>query len=427
MVIFQTQQTDGPQHPVLVAFQGCLADDEEIQVNVSSKGVGKKRKRIVATNINGIVHSGTDFGDDSIKNDTYNFAVGILDEDSQIMKISPVGHAFVLKPQLKAKRPVARNSSETSTYLERKQSLTEEFGSRKKKRALKAAQSNIILPENISGGAAVEQAMANQVVEDIAYDDSAIFTDAADQAIEENRLKLLPTFDATATTAEDVYPLGGIIAETVMKALERFYTMKALEPPDTKKCDDFDVGDPVIDESSALIADAEYLRWANFFKRGRACHVILSRLRDIHLVKSSKRNAKILKENTCHCLYLYFQMRFLQTVASDTNLPVSKVDVAAAMCDAPCEVVEHLEHTFGRYKKYRGQPAVVCSKDLRCVTAFTIFLAASQHIFVTQIHRDSLLLRIVVLALTLSSFSLDLTLLAAVRFFDIIFALFLRI
>lgn len=84
---------------------------------------------------------------------------------------------------------------------------------------MQAAQSNIILAENISGLTAVENAISEQ------YDDldaETALLNAADEALELNRQALLPKYDTSAATPEEAYPISDLIPNDVIRSLEEF-------------------------------------------------------------------------------------------------------------------------------------------------------------------------------------------------------------
>lgn len=84
--------------------------------------------------------------------------LGIYDEKKRKIKMisSANHHIYVMKPvvtnsQNNKQDNTPRNSSVLVDAVSRRQSLNEEFGSRKKKKALQAIKNNIILSENIVG------------------------------------------------------------------------------------------------------------------------------------------------------------------------------------------------------------------------------------------------------------------------------------
>lgn len=150
--------TEVDDFPKIVTFPlGVPENVEEMQINVAQKPSTKKVKTIVSSKINGITYKGTDFGD-SVKVEGCKYAVAIHDVKANKIRIVGANHVFGLEPQFDAFVAPVRQS--TMTYSERKKSLTEEFGSTKKKRAMKAAASNVISAENIAGVSALENALA---------------------------------------------------------------------------------------------------------------------------------------------------------------------------------------------------------------------------------------------------------------------------
>lgn len=151
---------DIKEHPVLVSMhQGLPQIGKPIEVECTTKKVGKKRKTMVTCKSGSVQYKGTDFGDQGNRLNSMNYAVGIVDEKTKEIRIIPVDHVFILSPQLE-QTPVTSTVAKSSvSSYEKKQSLAEAFGSRKKQRAVKAAQSNIISVENIAGATAIQQAL----------------------------------------------------------------------------------------------------------------------------------------------------------------------------------------------------------------------------------------------------------------------------
>ena len=157
MIDVKTQQPNVANFPTLSSFpQGVPGDVEESFVHVGRHIMknSKTAQTMVALEVGGLRCMGNDVGEHSTKNDSCAFAVGVYNSETKKMKIVPASHVYVLKPA--AIKPNGAADS-NMTNVEKRQSLTEEFGSRKKKRALQAAQSNVISAENISGAAEMEK------------------------------------------------------------------------------------------------------------------------------------------------------------------------------------------------------------------------------------------------------------------------------
>ena len=150
--------------PSIVSYpQGLPSNYEDCQIIAGKKGDGKSAKTIVLSQggSKSVQYRGTDFGENASSKNCCKFAVGVRNKTTGAIQIIKTDHVFVMRPNVDNERTKAsRNSS--MTYNERKSGLTEEFGSRKKKRAQAAAQSNIISAENISGASALENMLGNR-------------------------------------------------------------------------------------------------------------------------------------------------------------------------------------------------------------------------------------------------------------------------
>lgn len=108
--------------------------------------------------------------------DTNQFAIVVYNEQTRKFKIHIADHVYALRSaptedafNSSASDGIAAGNSKDSTLTapERRKSLIEEFGSKKKKRALRAAASNTISVENISGAVALENALYSANTGDI--------------------------------------------------------------------------------------------------------------------------------------------------------------------------------------------------------------------------------------------------------------------
>jgi hypothetical protein len=165
--------------PVLVAFpQGFPPNYEDCQIYAARKGTGKHLKTTVACKVNGLVYRGSDFDEFSSKKDVNKFAVGVYNPVTKELKVVPANHAYVMKPELNSSK-ITSIEPAAMTNLEKRQSLIEEFGSRKKKKSMQAAISNIISSENISGAVEIEEILSRKSV----GNDTSMLADAAHQAM----------------------------------------------------------------------------------------------------------------------------------------------------------------------------------------------------------------------------------------------------
>lgn len=152
--------TENNDYPLLLSFPMGIPE----QVDEMNLALAKKDGRSVKTQVVGelkqVVYRGSDFGDNSTSKNGNKYAVGIYNEETKTIRLVPTEHIFPMRPTIESKILPMRNSSFSS--LERRERLTGEFGSTKKKRALAAAQGNIILTDNISGASAIETVMSKR-------------------------------------------------------------------------------------------------------------------------------------------------------------------------------------------------------------------------------------------------------------------------
>lgn len=219
-------------YPRILSFpQGVPASHSKIELKVSLKGSNNKRKRIIQGDLNGMTFRGTDFENDGKKKNYCQFVIGVLDDDIGLMRLVPAEHAYVMRTVIK---PVEEDSSTAIKVMdnnERKQSLTDAFGSRKSKTVLKAELANKISSSNIAGVTALEHAIeiksstTNKNDENDYNEDT--FINAAKNALDENRMLMLPVYNELTDRVEDAYPLESLIPAAVQEALKAQY--KALQ------------------------------------------------------------------------------------------------------------------------------------------------------------------------------------------------------
>lgn len=140
--------------PLLMSFPGGVPAFQLDEMDVvASRLIATKAgaaKTRVKVSLDNLLYEGNDFGDNAVKKDVYQYAIGVIrkDDDSRL-HIYPAGHPYALRT--KPKTFVSKTNHASMTNMERKESLTQEFGSKKKKSQVRAAKSNLISAENISG------------------------------------------------------------------------------------------------------------------------------------------------------------------------------------------------------------------------------------------------------------------------------------
>ncbi len=175
----------------------------------------KRKRNSIVSNLNNVKYETT--GDSA--NDC-NYLIGIMNKKKNELLLLPTDGISIMKPSFIDEDfyPIPLKLS-TMTNDERRASLTEEFGSSKKKRAVKAQESNLILSENIAGNKVLSNVMVSQ------YTDTPIL-DAGKDALQLFRETLLPKFNADADDVKDIFPMNDLIPSNVSFALEQHYDEK---------------------------------------------------------------------------------------------------------------------------------------------------------------------------------------------------------
>lgn len=158
---------DNPTNaPLLVSFPGGVPafslDDMEVYASRLSSTKLSAPKTKLRVSLDQLVYESNDFGENSAKKDCYTFAIGVIKaRDDSKMHIYPAGHPYTLRT--KPKEFASRVNEMTNAA--RKESLTQEFGSKKKKSQVRAAKSNLISAENISGAKDLKVALTDNAPE----------------------------------------------------------------------------------------------------------------------------------------------------------------------------------------------------------------------------------------------------------------------
>lgn len=139
--------------PLLVSFpQGVPVNASEMKFVVGKKEVGNKNKatqHVVQATMPGVKYQGNDVGEHNSKRNCHKLAVAVYNAKTNEVKLYPCNHTYILRPKAQNAAITAPRASLSNAA--RRETLTQEFGSKKKKRAMQAAKSNTISAENISG------------------------------------------------------------------------------------------------------------------------------------------------------------------------------------------------------------------------------------------------------------------------------------
>jgi hypothetical protein len=309
-----------------------------MQVVTSCKTDGKRTKNLVSGNLDDLLFEAKDYGETSVRNDACRYAIGVRHDGSKEVSLLRADHAFIMKPLLDFREAPVRNS--TLTNYERKLSLTEEFGSRKKKKAVRAAQSNIISSENIAGVGALEMAVSAEV------SDATYSINAADEALEKNRKSILPPFNVDASSPEDVYPIDGLLPPHLGEVLEKHFVFIAEKMKDCG-ADQF-----------------SFSSWSEHFSHEGASQLVLDTLeqmKDVFLLK--KKKEKNIQRLIPRLYYMHYLISFYNCVASKYDFAVAREDIESAMFSPPAEILDYFSKgTFGNKKNMKTKLFIQSSR-----------------------------------------------------------------
>jgi hypothetical protein len=360
------------ESPILLSFPSGAPDDGKESDFISlqlwqKKKVGSRTKRILSLEQSGIEYRGCDFGANGSSFDSCNYAVGVYDASTKTLQLFPALHPFAMNQvPLADSKATEADSSNVPSYLRRK-ALTEAFGSRKKQRAVKAAESNIISIENISGANVIEDRIADSIIQSNSGAVAQGAVDAAEKALAEQRGQVLPPFDLAATECSEAYPITGIIPEELHSALVEVYDSQLAAATcnmDTK---------------------AEWL--AHYFPHLSGDSIASLFPENIAAVQT--KHKKSTKQRVARIMYLDMMLNFYKKMAS--SRAVAKDDLITTGI-FPNDILRYMSFMFAVLQKRGGKDAIA----------------------MPSAHSQKILMHIIVLFLHVGEFKVNLSSLAKV-------------
>ncbi|CAM9492456.1 unnamed protein product, partial [Discosporangium mesarthrocarpum] len=204
--------------PLLVSFanQTVPPDVDEIRFAIhGGNDASNLNQKIVMGEGSRMDYWGVNFGPGSEVHDLCSYMVGVHDEESGEITLHQVGHAFTLRQSVAGKEEsVEANAMNGVDWKQRKDALVEQFGSKKKKRVIKARDANIIQADSVVGGGSLSRVLA-QALREGGEDGAGRKADGAEDAVNEARRRFLPPFREDATTPQGVY-----LAEDIARGQE---------------------------------------------------------------------------------------------------------------------------------------------------------------------------------------------------------------
>jgi hypothetical protein len=335
------EDEESGDEPRLLSFPFGVPAASSIPLQAFEKSTNKKRKYKLESEFSGIKFQGCNFGVHNVGNDLTSFSIGVYDEKTGVMELHSVGHTFAMEQQVDENAEVpAALSAASMTAMERRQSLTDTFGSKKKKRALKAAESNIISSQNIVAADTISGMLMESVAEkdrDLASqrDDGS----APQTAMEQHRQMMLPPFVATATSLKEAYPLsGGLVPRHVMSMLHEWVENCCGEMSGGGCADD----------------------WRSRFTKDPLCPKTVLDIFDESVAHHSDKKFKKYMASLMMC----DAMIRLAVALTESSKPVLKETAEQLLKSPPAQLLRHLTDSFAVFKKSFGKGAFVSTKSL---------------------------------------------------------------
>ncbi|KAG7379473.1 DNA-directed RNA polymerase I subunit RPA49 [Phytophthora pseudosyringae] len=313
-----------------------------------------KKQRLVVASSEKVAYQGANFGYLGSSHDFAHYAVGVYDRKTKEVRLCNVNQIYVMQQAIKnSAENVDDNRGEDKSFMEQRRDLVEVFGSKKSKRMQKNREENIVDLEHISGAASVSQTLQKKIsaakrkLEEERAQDGSYTKEGA--ALAATRNALLPPCDVDAPTPDRVYDLTKFMDHAVMDSL----TIMAEE----------------VIEALQTSSVAEYAASLSLASLPTRLMLSLSAPYDVNKM--------------CLVVYLAYMIDFY-----NSRFPMRKsAAVFSEEKGIPLVVVRHFLKLFTDISEGNGYPTYFQSKAMK----------------------DKLSLFIIVVALTVNGFTLDLT------------------
>ncbi|KAL7689794.1 putative RNA polymerase I associated factor, A49 [Plasmopara halstedii] len=183
-----------------------------------------KKQRLVIASSEKVAYQGANFGYLGSTHDFANYAVGVYDRKTKTVRLSNVHQIYVMQQAIKnTSENIDDDRKENLSLMDQRRELVEVFGSKKSKRLQKNREENLVNLDNVSGATSVSQTLQKKIVaaklkldEERALDGTYSKEEAA---LAVTRNVLLPPCDVDAPTPDRVYDLTKFMDSDVMDSL----------------------------------------------------------------------------------------------------------------------------------------------------------------------------------------------------------------
>lgn len=373
--------------PSLVAFPQGFPDKGDINLTLSQKGTGRKRKQMVhgeSTSVQDLVYNGIDFNSQSHKKSSVKFAVGVYDKEKDTFTLFPTDHAFLMRTEVVSEGGLGESAG-LANY-ERKQGLTSVFGTAKKKRAVKANAAKVVKHDNVQGVEAVQNAMNADIgdVRDVA--------DGTTVSMEQHRKSMLPSYDPDAEYARKIYDVYSIVGRDVIPSLAM--AQSAIEKT---------FGEGILAH-----------QWTDFFNQDSTVIASIhssfitnegldTDAADLTERLSFENKAKTLRSRL---LYLHGLLVVYNTIDQARFKKADKSDIMEKLEVLPDKVVSDILRKFATMRRGRAKPAATKTDDEEGEGNPATRAMSGIAYELSPIQTDKLLMHIIVLMLTQNQFKI---------------------
>jgi hypothetical protein len=301
--------------------------------------------------MNSLKFEGCDYGDQNPSYDLNSYAIGIYDEAKKSITLQPIHHLFALNVVHENRDIIPEMNSSLSNY-DRKHDLTEAFGSKKKKRAMKQQESNTISSDSITGASAIHNAIGvtSSVADPLEQETSTpAALDAATQALAAHRDLMLPPHNMSATTLAEAYPTKTLYSGAAHHGIKEWIDTMATE----------------VKELSASTSPLS--KWKEILQQRSLPDLCLELIESMYAEKvtSSTDTAGLKQFQKSLRIFLYFSsmLKFCECLISNSkDRPVSRDLITAALVDAPVPLLRYFTDTFALHKKVNGEHSFQATK-----------------------------------------------------------------
>lgn len=312
----------------------------------------------------GLNFFGCDYDTHNSNNNMYNYAVGVLDSNNNTLSLEPINHIFamnVVNTNDNENITDDNNNASLSNY-DRKHNLTDVFGTKKKKRVMKQMESNIISTDNITGVDAIHNAITitKQSADNNNNNDGdnegndELHTQgsegAAEQALILHREQMLPHFNISGKTLNEVYAESDLVPGNVEKGIKEYLSQLQTELQERSNSGDNNSTPRKLE----LNEIKQYLRekgWTEICLE--LVDMIYTISYDTNATNQDTQNNKPFFKRLRMIYFLSCMLKFCVCLLSSHKRSVSREELLTNLDNPPLQLLRYLTETFATHRKVK--------------------------------------------------------------------------